>query len=91
MREITKVKFSVSINNRVFEKIESVSNELGLNRSAFISLACSDYIAKLESAKYLPALASLMKQISDNKEIDEDTLQQLKDFEAVSRLLGADV
>lgn len=80
------VKFMISMPADIFSKVEDYAVKNGLNRSAFISQACAQYITAQESAIFLrQQLASSLYVTADavsGTMSPSDALTRLDDISA---------
>jgi len=89
MEDKTKVaKINISLKPQLLEKIDQFADELGINRSAFICLCCSNYINAQEGMARIKDLMSIMNELkAKNAPLSDDELKKLDDVDRMINLL----
>ena len=67
---------SISLPEQLIEKIDNKSDEIGINRSAYVTTILFDYFKKEELMKNLPDMLSKMTNLTK----DVKQLNDIKDF-----------
>ena len=74
---------SISLPEQLIEKIDNKSDEIGINRSAYVTTILFDYFKKEELMKNLPDMLSKMtnltkdvKQLNDIKDLMEKASEE---------------
>lgn len=80
-------KITISMNDDLVEKIDNMSKEMYMSRSAFIAQSCSDKINTATVTKAMFDLSITMRRIADNGTIDDEAKKSLEDFEVLARML----
>ena len=81
------MKLGIALNDELLERIDRYADENYMSRSGLISLACTQFLNASEVTLAVKDLALCVRKIADNNEIDDESLQKLKDFERLSKLL----
>lgn len=80
-------KVQISIDEQLLERIDSYADQSYMSRSGLITLACSQYLNQAEIVYAIKDLSLAMQKIAKDKKIDSKTMEQLEDFERLSRML----
>lgn len=80
-------KINISIDDELLERADKYTKKLYTSRSGLISIALASYMNSQEVIYAVNDLALAIRKIADQGDIDEEIMQQLKDFEKMSRLL----
>ena len=62
MGRVNKQAISIGIANQLLEKVDTSSKELGMNRSAFITMCITQYFKNEEAMSLLAQAKSLYEQ-----------------------------
>jgi len=73
---LDKRTVSISLPEQLIEKIDNKSDEIGINRSAYVTTILFDYFKKEELMKNLPDMLSKMTNLTK----DVKQLNDIKDF-----------
>lgn len=66
------VRLSISIDENLLPKIDNVARDMGLNRSAFLSVAVNQYITQNEAMKMMTDMPALLEKLDElEKKINE--------------------
>lgn len=83
------MKVQISLDDELMVKIDSFADMNYMSRSGLISSACVQYLANIEVATAIKDMAIAMKKIADNdNKIDKETLEKLRDFELLSKMIS---
>lgn len=80
-------KVQISIDEQLLDRIDSYADQTYMSRSGLITLACSQYLNQAEIVYAIKDLSLAMQKIAKDKKIDSKTMEQLEDFERLSRML----
>lgn len=80
-------KINISINDELLYRADKYGENNYISRSGLISLSLSQYLASQEVYQLLRSMSVAMNKIADKGEIDEETMQELKDFERICNSL----
>lgn len=80
------VKINISIKRSMFEKIDRYADELGMNRSAFVSMCCAQYINAQEGIIKVQNMIELMKNLNSKIELTQDDKEQIKQLDSFVKL-----
>ena len=81
------MKLGIALDNELLERIDRYADENYMSRSGLISLSCTQFLNAAEVTLVIKDMALCMRKIADTGTIDNETMQQLEDFERLSRLL----
>lgn len=82
------MKVQVSLDDELMTKVDAYADKMYLNRSAFISMSCSKFIASMEMQSAIGDMAVTMRRIADNNKIDEQSRKELERFEVLAELFS---
>ena len=82
-------KINVSLDEELIKRIDDYADSIYLNRSALISLACTQYLNANALTSSIVSLSESLRKIADSGEYDESVLEELKYFEKMVQLLGS--
>ena len=61
------MKLNISMPDEIIEKVDRKAKQLGLSRSAFLTLAASEKIMQSEVIEYMPQMLEAMKKVEGMK------------------------
>lgn len=62
------MRLNISIDENLVPKIDEVAKEMGLSRSAFLSVAVNQYIMQNDAMKMMSDMPALMKKLEELEE-----------------------
>jgi len=80
------MKFNISMKKSLFARIEKYADELGMNRSAFVAMCCSQYINSQEGLIKIQTMIELMKNLNSKIELTQDDKEQIKQLDSFVKL-----
>lgn len=80
-------KVQISIDDDLLERVDNYAESNYMSRSGLITVACNQYLNQFEVVLAIKDLSLAMQKIAKDKAVDEDLIEQLEDFERVSRML----
>lgn len=80
-------KVQISIDDELLTRLDKVADTNYMSRSGLISVACTQYINAQEVILAVNEMSLAMRKIADNNKVDNETMQQLEDFERISKML----
>lgn len=80
-------KFMVSMKTSLFERVEKYAYELGVNRSAFIALCCSQYINAQEGMVQMQKMVDVMNALNDKQELSSDDVKKIDEMNTFVEVL----
>lgn len=78
-------KINISINDELLKRVDDYASKTYISRSGLIAFACNQYLNSHELILALKSISLSMKKIADNGTVDEESLNEIRDFE---RLVG---
>lgn len=81
------MKVGITLDDNLMKRIDDYADENYLSRSGLISLAVTQYLNSAEVTKAVKDMAFSMRKIADTGKIDHETMEQLEDFERLSKML----
>jgi len=80
-------KIQISIDDALLEKVDICSDEMYMSRSGFLSYAAVQVVNQGLMIKAITDVSLAMRKIADNGEVDEESKQQLADFERLINMM----
>lgn len=80
-------KINISLKKPLLTKIDKFASDLGINRSAFICLCCSQYINAQEGMARMQSLVDIMNDLKEKEKLSEDDLKRVDDMEHFVNML----
>lgn len=81
------MKVNITLDDDLMQRVDAYADENYMSRSGFISLACTQYLNSADVTKAIKEMALSMRKIADTGKVDHETMEQLEDFERLSRML----
>lgn len=81
------MKIGITLDDNLVARIDTFADENYMSRSGLISLACTQFLNTAEVSKAIQDMAVCMRKIADNGTVDRETMEQLEDFERLSKML----
>ncbi len=71
------VKTAISLNDSLFEKVESLTQELNMSRSRLFAIAVQEFIERHETRRMMAAINEAYDDFPDEEE--QATLREMKE------------
>lgn len=81
------MKIGITLDDDLVKRMDNFADENYMSRSGLLSLAVTQYLNTAEVTKAIKEMAVCMRKIADNGTVDHDTMEQLEDFERLSKIL----
>lgn len=81
------MKVQITLDDALMERVDAYADENYMSRSGLLSLAVTQYLNAAEVTKVIKEMAVCMRKIADNGTVDHETMEQLEDFERLSKML----
>lgn len=81
------MKVQISLDDKLMERADTYADLNYLSRSGLISLALTNYLNTNDVVQAIQNMSLAMKKIADTGNIDSETMEQLEDFERMSKML----
>lgn len=82
------MKINITLNDELVSRIDNYADNNYMSRSGLISLACTQFLNAYEVTNSLIEMTLAVKKIADTGKLDKETLEQLEDFERISKMLS---
>lgn len=82
------MKVQITLDDALMERVDAFADENYMSRSGLLSLAVTQYLNSAEVARAIKDMAVSIRKIADNGTVDRETMQQLEDFERISKMLA---
>ena len=80
-------KVQLSIDENLLDRIDNYADQNYMSRSAFFSMASSQFLNQAEVVFAIRDLSLAMQKIAKDKKVDNETLERLEDFERFTHML----
>lgn len=80
------MKVQISIDDDLLRRLDGYANKNYMSRSGLVTLACTQFMNTQEAVLAIKDISLAMRKIADSGEIDEESKQQLADFERVAQM-----
>ena len=81
------MKLTISLDDKLVERVDNYADSNYMSRSGFISFACSQFLNSAEVMIMVKDMSLAMRKIADTSTIDDETMRQLEDFERLAKML----
>lgn len=80
------MKVQVSLDDELVNRIDSYADANYMSRSGLISYATTQFLNQSDVIMAIKNISLAMSKIADTGNIDEETMQQLKDYERMCKM-----
>ena len=80
-------KVNVTLDENLVERMDNYADDNYLSRSGLMSLALTQYLNQNDIVRAVNEISIAMRKIADNKELSDDEIRNLKDFETLAKML----
>lgn len=80
------MKVNVTLDDELMERIDNYADKNYMSRSGLISLSVTQYLNSHEVILAISDISVAMRKIADTGKVDDETLEQLEDFERLAKL-----
>lgn len=80
-------RVNLNIPQELIDRLDEYAKENYTTRSSVMCQACDQYLVAKEMQKLFTQMNVVLKKLSAAETIDEETKQQLDDFERLSKML----
>ena len=81
-------KVQISIDETLLKKLDDYADRSFCTRSGAIAMAVSQLVMQDELQRAIRTMAMAMQRIAENNEIDEQSKQELAQFQAVAAMIS---
>lgn len=81
------MKVQITCDDDLMKRVDAFADENYMSRSGLFALAVTQYINAQEVTQAIKDMAVAMKKIADTGKVDHETMEQLEDFERLSKML----
>lgn len=75
------MKVNISLDDKLVERIDSFADNNYMSRSGLISFATTQFLNQADVITAINDISMTMRKIADKGAVDDETIQQLEDFE----------
>lgn len=80
-------KVQISIDDKLLERIDNYADSNYTSRSGLISFGMAEYLNSREVVGLVKDMSLAVRKIADNGVVDDETMEQLEDFERICKML----
>ncbi len=81
------MKVNITLNDDLLARIDQYADSNYMSRSGLISLATTQFLNAADVTTAIRDMAVCMRKIADTGTVDHETMEQLEDFERLSKML----
>lgn len=81
------MKFNITLDDRLAERVDEYADAHYMTRSGFISMACFQFLQSQEVAKSIVDMATCMKKIAEKGTVDQETMTELENMMHLTELI----
>lgn len=81
------MKVQLSLNDGLASRMDEYAEENYLSRSGLVTIAVTQYLNQMQVISAVKEMSLAMRKIADKGNVDEVTMEQLEDFERISKML----
>lgn len=81
------MKVQITLDDALMERVDAYADENYMSRSGLLSLAITQFLNASDVTKAIKEMAVCMRKIADTGTVDHDIMEQLEDFERLSKML----
>ena len=81
------MKVKNTLNDDLLARIDQYADANYMSRSGLISLATTQFLNAADVTTAIRDMAVCMRKIADTGTVDHETMEQLEDFERLSKML----
>lgn len=81
------MKVQISIDDELMKRVDSYADANYMSRSTLFSIAATQYVSSHEVIQAIKDMAISMKKIAETGTVDHEVMEQLEDFERLSKML----
>lgn len=81
------MKVQITLDDALVQRADNYADENYMSRSGLISLALTQFLNAADVTTAIKDLSLAMRKIADTGKIDHETIEQLEDFERLSKML----
>lgn len=81
------MKVQITLDDELMNRVDEYADKNYMSRSGLISFATTQFLNAADVTKAVMDMAVCMRKIADTGKIDHETMEQLEDFERLSKML----
>lgn len=83
------MKVQITLDDELMKRVDAYADEHYMSRSGLLSIAVTQYLNTKEMIGAITRMGIAMEKIADKGEVDEQTRQELEDFQRMCALFGS--
>ena len=87
MKGVVFMKVQISIDDELMKRVDNWADENYMSRSGLVTVAVTQYLNTCEATKAVKEMAVCMRKLADTGKVDHEMMEQLEDFERISKIL----
>ena len=81
------MKVQITLDDALMQRVDAYADQNYMSRSGLLSLAVTQYLNAADVSLAVKEMALAMRKIADNGTVDHETMEQLEDFERLSKMI----
>ena len=81
------MKVQITLDDNLMKRVDEYADQNYMSRSGFVSLALTQFLNSADLTKAIVDMSICMRKIADTGKVDHDVIEQLEDFERLSKFL----
>ena len=80
-------KVQITLDEELLKRIDTYADNNYMSRSGFLSLAATQYLNANEITSAIVSLNLAMQKVAETGNLDDETMQQLEDWQRLANML----
>lgn len=81
------MKVQLSLDDKLMERVDAYADNNYMSRSGLISFATTQFLNQADVISAINEMSLAMRKIADKGMVDDETRDQLEDFERICKML----
>lgn len=81
------MKVQITLDDALMARVDAYADANYMSRSGLLSLAVTQYLNAADVTMAIKDMAVCIRKIADSGSVDHETMEQLEDFERLSKML----
>lgn len=81
------MKVGITLDDDLLKRIDAYAERYYMSRSGLLSVAATQFLNSLELQDSIKEMSLAMRKIADTGKVDDETMEQLEDFERMCKLV----
>lgn len=84
-------KVNITLDDELLQRVDKYADENYMSRSGLISFSVTQFLNQADVITAIKEMTVCIRKIADNGKVDHETMEQLEDFERLSKMLVGNV